>query len=230
MQCADGDKLLHAIFQLERPVHGGSLLKPQGQTHNSHGRNSKNISIPIQEREASEFAALKQRHLTVAKYEAQFSRLARYANHLVSTEKMKAMRFLNGLNPSYITQLAPLDIQTYAEMVKKAQLLEDATDLTDRIKGRLVKKEPASGSSSKPTNGKKWPFNITGGPNQERKPKIPTPMNTNKTNCEHCDKPGHTTAECWRKAGACLRYENRNHRISECLVLKEQEKEKRPMG
>ncbi|MQM06085.1 hypothetical protein Taro_038905 [Colocasia esculenta] len=114
---------------------------------------------------------------------------------------MKARIFLNGLKPSYITQLAPLDIQTYAEMVKKAQLLEDATDLTDRIKGRLVKKEPASGSSSKPTNDKKQPFNITGGPNQERKLKIPTTPNTDKTKCEHCDKPGHTAAECWRKAG-----------------------------
>ncbi|MQL85965.1 hypothetical protein Taro_018490 [Colocasia esculenta] len=85
--------------------------------------------------------------------------------------------------------LAPLDIQTYAKMVKKAQLLEDATDLTDRIKGGLVKKEPASGSSSKPTNDKKQPFNITGGPNQERKLKIPTTPNTDKIKCEHCDKP-----------------------------------------
>ncbi|MQM00199.1 hypothetical protein Taro_032934 [Colocasia esculenta] len=94
-----------------------------------------------------------------------------------------------------------IGISAYAEMVKKAQLLEVATDLTDRIKGRLVKKEPASGSSSKPTNDKKCPFNITGGPNQERKLKIPTTPNTDKTKCEHCDKPGHTAAECWRKAG-----------------------------
>ncbi|MQM02539.1 hypothetical protein Taro_035307 [Colocasia esculenta] len=86
-------------------------------------------------------------------------------------------------------------------MVKKAQLVEDAIDLTDHVKGRLVKKEPTSGSSSKPTNDKKRSFNITRGPNQERKPKLPTPPNTNKTNYEHCDKPGHTAAECWRKAG-----------------------------
>ncbi|MQM13436.1 hypothetical protein Taro_046365 [Colocasia esculenta] len=32
-------------------------------------------------------------------------------------------------------------------MVKKAQMLEDATDFTDRIKGKFVKKEMASGSS-----------------------------------------------------------------------------------
>ncbi|MQM06962.1 hypothetical protein Taro_039799 [Colocasia esculenta] len=196
MQCADGDKLLLATFQLERDARAWwesvEATKDDAQFTWEEFKehfNSKYFSERVQESKTSEFTALKQRHLTVAEYEVQFSQLARYANHLVSTEKMKARRFLNGLKPSYITQLAPLDIWTYAEMVKKVQLLEDETDLTDRIKGRLVKKEPASGSSSKPTNGKKWSFNITRESNQERKPKIPTPPNTNKTNCEHCDKP-----------------------------------------
>ncbi|MQL67816.1 hypothetical protein Taro_000118 [Colocasia esculenta] len=175
MQCADGDKLLLSTFQLERDARAWweSVEATRADAQFTWAEfkehfNSKYFSERIQERKASEFAALKQRHLTIAEYEAQFSRLACYANHLVNTEKMKARKFLNGLKPSYITQLAPLDIQTYAEMVKKAQLLEDATDLIDRIKGRLVKKEPTSGSSRKPTNDKKRPFNITGGPNQER--------------------------------------------------------------
>ncbi|MQM00202.1 hypothetical protein Taro_032930 [Colocasia esculenta] len=116
---------------------------------------------------------------------------------------MKAKHFLNGLKPHYITQLAPLDIQTYVEMVKKAQLLEDATDFTDCIKGKFVKKEMTTGqSSAKPNNGKKRPFNITEGPSQERKPKIPVSNTPTKSNCKHCDKTGHTANECWRKAGA----------------------------
>ena len=61
--------------------------------------NSKYFSERVQERKAIEFSALKQRSLTVAESEAQFSRLARYAEHLVNTEKMKARRFLNGLKP-----------------------------------------------------------------------------------------------------------------------------------
>ncbi|MQM14082.1 hypothetical protein Taro_047011 [Colocasia esculenta] len=134
---------------------------------------------PVQERKASEFVALKQRNLTVAEYEAQFSRSARYANHLVGTKRMKAKCFLNGLRPAYITQLAPLDIQTYPEMVRKAQLLEDAIDLTDHIKGRMVKKEQTSGAPSKPTNDKKRPLSITNGPSQERKPKVFTPTAPN---------------------------------------------------
>ncbi|MQL83327.1 hypothetical protein Taro_015814, partial [Colocasia esculenta] len=96
-------------------------------------------------------------------------------------------------------------------MVKKAQLLEDATDFTDRIKGKFVKKEVTSGqSSAKPTNGKKRPFNITEGSSQERKPKVFIPNTPRKSHCKHCDKLGHTTDECWRKASACLRYGRTN--------------------
>ncbi|MQL77550.1 hypothetical protein Taro_009969 [Colocasia esculenta] len=114
---------------------------------------------------------------------------------------MKAKHFLNGVKPAYITQFAPLDIQTYTKMVKKAQLLEDATDHTNRIKGRMVKKEQTSGSSSKPTNGKKRSFSITDGPSQEWKPKVFTPSTPNKPRCKHCDKLGHTAEECWRRVG-----------------------------
>ncbi|MQL99517.1 hypothetical protein Taro_032240 [Colocasia esculenta] len=162
MQRADGDKILLATFQLERDAHAWwesvEATRADAQfTWNKFKEhfNSKYFSERVQERKASKFASLKKRNLTVAEYEAQFSRLARYANHLVSTERMKAKCFLNGLRPAYITQLAPLDIQTYPEMVKKAQLLEDATDLTDGINGRMVKKEQIFGAPSKPTNDKK---------------------------------------------------------------------------
>ncbi|MQL69081.1 hypothetical protein Taro_001353 [Colocasia esculenta] len=115
---------------------------------------------------------------------------------------MKAKRFLNGLRPAYITQLAPFDIQTYPEMVRRAQCLEDATELTERIKGRMFRKEQTSGVLRKPTNGKKRRLSITDGPSQEQKPKVPTTtVLNNKPRCKHCDKLGHTTEECWRKAG-----------------------------
>ncbi|MQL78162.1 hypothetical protein Taro_010586 [Colocasia esculenta] len=98
-------------------------------------------------------------------------------------------------------------IRTYAEMVKKAQLLEDAMDFTGRIKGKFVKKEMTSSQSfAKPNNGKKRPFHITEGPSQERKPKAIVPNTQTKSNCKHCDKPGHTADESWRKVGALLYY------------------------
>ena len=126
MQCAAGDKLLLATFQLEKDAcawwESVEATRENGQfTWNEFKEafNSKYFSERVQEKKAAEFAALKQRSLTVAEYEAQFCRLARYAVHLVNTEKMKAKNFLNGLKPQYITKLAPLDIQTYAEMVRR---------------------------------------------------------------------------------------------------------------
>ncbi|MQL82574.1 hypothetical protein Taro_015054, partial [Colocasia esculenta] len=174
-----GDKLLLDTFQLERDTRtwweSVEATKADVQfTWNKFKEafNAKYFSERVQERKATEFSALNQRSLSVAEYEAQFSRLICYANHLVNTERMKAKRFLNGLKPQYITQLGPLDIQTYVEMVKMAQLLEDATDYIERIKGRFIKKEMTpSSSSSKPTNGKKRPFSITEGSSQEKKPK-----------------------------------------------------------
>ncbi|MQL73894.1 hypothetical protein Taro_006237 [Colocasia esculenta] len=161
----------------------------------------------------------------MAEYVAQFSRLGKYAAHLVAIERMKAKHFLNGLKPQYITQLAPLDIQTYTEMVKKAQLLEDAMDFTDRIKAKFVKKEMTSGqSSAKPNNGKKCPFNITEGSNQERKPKAFVHNTPAKSNYKHCDKPGHIVDECWRKVGVCVRCKSHEHHIPECPLLKENER------
>ncbi|MQL73774.1 hypothetical protein Taro_006099, partial [Colocasia esculenta] len=131
---------------------------------------------------------------------------------------MKAKRFLNGLRPAYITQLAPFDIQTYPEMVRRAQCLEDATELTERIKGRMFRKEQTSGVSSKPPNGKKRPLSITDGPSQERKPKVPsTTAPNNKPRCKHYDKLGHTTEECWRKAGSSLQ-ELGVRRVAEAAV------------
>ncbi|MQL76638.1 hypothetical protein Taro_009033 [Colocasia esculenta] len=232
MQCAVGGKLLLAAFQLEKDAlawwESVEATRENGQfTWNEFKEafNSKYFSERVQERKAAEFATLKQRSLTVAEYEALFSRLARYAVHLVNTERMKAKHFLNGLKPHYITQLAPFDIPTYAEMVKRAQLLEDATDFTDRIKGKFVKKEVTSGqSSAKPTNGKKRPFNITEGSSQERKPKVFVPNTPTKSHYKHCDKPGHTADECWRKVGAYLRCGSREHRIPECPLLKENER------
>ncbi|MQM16646.1 hypothetical protein Taro_049605 [Colocasia esculenta] len=232
MQCAAGGKLLLAMFQLEKDARAWwesvEATRENGPfTWNEFNEafNSKYFSERVQERKAAEFAALKQRSLTVAEYEAQFFRLACYAVHLVNTERMKAKRCLNDLKPHYITQLAPFDIPTYAEMVKRAQLLEDATNFTDRIKGKFVKKEVTSGqSSSKPTNGKKHPFNITEGSSQERKPKVFVPNTPTKSHFKHCDKPGHTTDECWRKADTCLHCRSHEHRIPECLLQKENER------
>ncbi|MQL76567.1 hypothetical protein Taro_008959 [Colocasia esculenta] len=186
--------------------------------------NTKYFSERVQEWKAAEFAALKQRGLTVAEYEAQFSHLSRYAIHLIGTKRMKAKHFLNGLRPQYITQLAPMDIQTYADMIKKAQLLEDAMETTDRIKGKAMKREQVSATGNyQLTIGRKRPS----GGSIEQADKKPKELGkqlvvANGERCKHCDKASHQFEQCWRAQGRCLRCGSNDHRISDCPMLKEQ--------
>ncbi|MQL98639.1 hypothetical protein Taro_031355 [Colocasia esculenta] len=79
----------------------------------------------------------------------------------------------------------------------------------------MVKKEQTSGSSSKPTNGKKRSFNNTDGPSQEWKPKVFTPFAPNKPKCKHCDEFGHTVEECWRKLEVSIMEANTTLNVTE---------------
>ncbi|MQL67943.1 hypothetical protein Taro_000216, partial [Colocasia esculenta] len=88
------------------------------------------------EKKVNEFAGLKQLRMSVSEYEAQFAWLSKYAPHLISTEKLKAKRFMNGLRPHFITQLTPHLITTYSEMVKRALALEATNETVDKIRGK----------------------------------------------------------------------------------------------
>ncbi|MQM15777.1 hypothetical protein Taro_048729 [Colocasia esculenta] len=88
------------------------------------------------EKKAAEFAALKQKGISVAEYEAQFARLAVYAPHFVGTERLKANRFMDGLRPMFIERLGPHNIQTYTEMVQRAHLVEDTMAKVEGMRGK----------------------------------------------------------------------------------------------
>ena len=46
-----------------------------------------------------EFVHLEQKYLTVAQYEAKFTKLSRFAPQLIATEEEKALKFQDGLKP-----------------------------------------------------------------------------------------------------------------------------------
>ncbi|MQL69639.1 hypothetical protein Taro_001918 [Colocasia esculenta] len=98
--------------------------------------NEQYFSEVVQEKKENEFVRLKQLRMSVSEYEAQFARSSKYAPHLISTEKLKAKRFMSGLRPHFITQLTPHLITTYSEMVKRALALEAANETVDKIRGK----------------------------------------------------------------------------------------------
>ncbi|MQL84447.1 hypothetical protein Taro_016952 [Colocasia esculenta] len=183
----------------------------------------------VKEKKATEFAALKQKGLSVAEYEAQFARLAVYAPHLVGTERLKGNRFMDGLRPMFIERLGRHNIQTYTEMVQRAQLVEDTMAKVDGMMGK---------DNSKPVFVRKAAPNIAptfrnnNVNNNNKRPNIGRDISGDKRakvegrqlaeNCKFCDKPGHRAEECWKKLGVCLKCGGCDHSIPDCPMLKDQ--------
>ncbi|MQL69461.1 hypothetical protein Taro_001769 [Colocasia esculenta] len=151
LQIKEEDLLLHqveghwaALSDAARELYHGAGVEQQiplimdGGDANWRKMESSMLDLTrvMKEKKANEFAGLKQLRMSVSEYEAQFARLSKYAPHLISTEKLKAKRFMNGLPPHFITQLTPHLITTYSEMVKRALALEAANETVDKIRGK----------------------------------------------------------------------------------------------
>ncbi|CAA0833869.1 Unknown protein, partial [Striga hermonthica] len=71
-----------------------------------------------------QFLALVQGNRSVGEYEREFTRLGSFVSYLIDTEAKKARRFQEGLLPVIHHHVAGHCIQTYAEVVTKAQEMD----------------------------------------------------------------------------------------------------------
>ena len=76
-----------------------------------------------------EFLNLTQGNRTVDEYESRFTSLGRYDPDSIKSEAIRVRRFVDGLRPSIRAKLAPFDVATYREAVRRAQLCEQDYDL-----------------------------------------------------------------------------------------------------
>ncbi|MQL70345.1 hypothetical protein Taro_002651 [Colocasia esculenta] len=192
----------------------------------------KYFSERVKEKKAMEFAALKQKGMSVAEYDTQFACLAVYAPHLVGTERLKANRFMDGLRPMFIEKLGPHNIQTYTEMVQRAQLVEDTMAKVEGIKGKDISKPTSIKRGSVDTTGTFHNNNNNNHYNNNKRPttgkgygmekKIKVEETMMAEYCNFCNKPGHQADKCWKKSEACLRCGSHEHRIPNCPMLKDQ--------
>ncbi|XP_074336851.1 uncharacterized protein LOC141674023 [Apium graveolens] len=74
----------------------------------------------------------KQEDMTVAEYEVKFSELARFMPEYVNTKAKKAKRFQQGLKPWIRSQVALLEIRTYAALVQKEMIVEGEREATKK--------------------------------------------------------------------------------------------------
>ena len=78
----------------------------------------------VQERREDDFIRLRQGALSVAEYETQFTKLSRFTLDLVSTEQKRIRRFVQGLNIEIQEALAAAQLDTFNQVLEKAQRIE----------------------------------------------------------------------------------------------------------
>ncbi|KAI6677782.1 hypothetical protein NL676_038578 [Syzygium grande] len=62
--------------------------------------------------------------MTVDQYEAEFTRLSRFAPRMIEHPEDKARRFRDGLKLDLRSQMISLNIKDYNEMYERAQAIE----------------------------------------------------------------------------------------------------------
>ncbi|XP_074342640.1 uncharacterized protein LOC141680266 [Apium graveolens] len=92
----------------------------------------KYLSSYMQDQLEMRFLDLKQENMTIAEYKVKFLELTRFVPEYVNTEAKKAKIFLQKLKPWIHSQVALLEIRTYAVVVQKAMIVEGEREATKR--------------------------------------------------------------------------------------------------
>ena len=172
-----------------------------------------------------QFLNLKQRSLSVAEYEKEFSHLRKYAPELVLTEAFWCSQFEDGLHDSIKRYLAPMTSLQTVDFYQLVQAAMKVERLETSIKVRFQKKKFSRGASSSSgkrareppvqseyssaTRGRRQRPNVarsTGRGASVRQGEIPE--------CPHCHR--RHLGVCRIVTGGCFRCGSLEHLIAQC--------------
>ncbi|KAL6986992.1 hypothetical protein U1Q18_052573 [Sarracenia purpurea var. burkii] len=143
--------------------------------------------------------------MTVADYEAEFTNLAEYAPHMISTENMKARKFEDGLRPEIRRVIRPMRLPTYAEVIDRALLVEQ--DQEESRKFLASRKRP--NPNNEPYDG--------GVEKKIRNDQVRGDDNQTEQLCGTCGK--RHTGTCWRLTNGCWSCGSKEHHRRDCPRL-----------
>ncbi|CAH2812188.1 MAG: hypothetical protein CBHOC_5372 [uncultured Caballeronia sp.] len=183
---------------------------------------------------------------TVAEYETQFTKLARYAPELVATEQRRIRKFIHGLNVELQEGLATTRIDTFGEAIEMAQRLESAKALVKNFQAKRKGVpsdglESGEGSTPPPKVGRSTGSEGDFGPPRGARSQgslaqgsqLSEPPSERGSSgsvsqgrqpvvrCGYCGKAGHTVEICWKKSKKCLKCGSAEHRVATCPRRKE---------
>ncbi|XP_027150214.1 uncharacterized protein LOC113750440 [Coffea eugenioides] len=162
----EGRKVTFASFQFEGVARSWwNLIKakwdrdrtPSTWANFTREFNAKFLPTLVQEKKEDDFIKCKQGAMSIAEYETNFTKLARYAPDLVATEQRRIRRFVQGLNVEIQEGLATAQISTYSDAVEKAQRFETARA---QSKSFFARKRNAPSGSRDPVSASASPLKM----------------------------------------------------------------------
>ncbi|KAK6151884.1 hypothetical protein DH2020_014519 [Rehmannia glutinosa] len=221
--CSEAHRVSCAIFQLKQDAKHWWDLHRRTITDEERNaltwRDSKELVarqfFPQDHRnnKSREFMGLVQGNMSVLDYERKFNQLSRYATHLVSTDQMKAERFVEGLRPELSGIVCVLGDVTYAQAVDRARMVAVNTNLDGNPrKANEAPKITWDGPTHNSGENKNKMVKAGGGlaqPSPQERPQCPVCGKNHygeclygKGVCYRCKTPGHAAKDCMKYNGA----------------------------
>lgn len=143
----------------------------------------------------------------MAKYEADFLKLSRYAQGMVVIEYEHCVHFEDGLRDNLRVLIAPQREREFAVLVEKAKIVEEVkrVECQNRDRGKAKRDVESSNAGVRPRKKARSDGSVRVGP---------TVAPAGVEICQLCNRlhPG----ECWRSTGACFRCGSSEHRVKDC--------------
>ena len=158
-----------------------------------------------------DFLLLKQGDMTVAQYDAEFHRLAHFGPSLVTTEKDRAKKFINGLKLTIQKDLAICNIETYYEALDKSLRIERSQNQLDQYQESERKKRKLYSQK----DGQR--HNADGRGNRQQ-----TQHQQLEMKCPRCGR-NHLLKDCWIELGVCFKCKQKGHVAANCPKKNQQQ-------
>ncbi|XP_028090558.1 uncharacterized protein LOC114290780 [Camellia sinensis] len=106
------------------------------------------------DKKVTEFETLRQGNRTVVEYEAQFTELDRFAQHMVDTDYKTARKFEGGLLTAILDLINVLKLPTYVNVLERAVIADGNIAAQSRVsewKGKRQNTQASRGSVASPS-------------------------------------------------------------------------------